>query len=158
MKRFTIALWTLLLCLTAQAQHISVTFKDTRLPEVLEQLTLLQDEYLICAINDDLEQFIITADIVGKTIPEAMEQITAFYPIRCVIEDRIIHVEALRKQQIQYRGTVVGADSIPLPYAKVTLYNALDSTQLQEAACSNAGVFVVPCTEDDVLIRFTHVA
>ncbi|MBQ0020634.1 MAG: outer membrane beta-barrel protein, partial [Bacteroidales bacterium] len=34
----------------------------------------------------------------------------------------------------------------------------LDSTQLQEAACSNAGVFVVPCTEDDVLIRFTHVA
>ena len=158
MKRFTIALWTLLLCLAAQAQHISVSFKDTRLPEVLEQLTLLQDEYLICAINDDLEQFIITADIVDKTIPEALEQITAFYPIRCVINENVIHVEALRKQQIQYRGTVVGADSIPLPYAKVTIYNPADSALLQEAACSKAGVFVVPCLEPDVLIRFTHVA
>ncbi len=158
MKRLVIVLWTLLLCLTAKAQLINVSFKDVRLPEVLEQLTQMQDEYLICAINDDLENFIITADIVDKTVPEALEQITAFYPIRCVIQDHVIHVEALRKHDNQYCGTVVGQDSIPLPYAKVTVYNPADSTLLQEAACSNAGVFVVPCTEADVLIRFTHVA
>ncbi len=165
MKRTITALWALLLCLAMQAQRISVSFQNTRLPEVLEQLTLLQDEYEIYAINNDLENFVITVDIVDKTVPEALEQITAFYPIRCVIQDHVIHVEALRKHDNQYRGTVVGQDSIPLPYAKVTVYNPADSTfaygtkvVLQEAACSNAGVFVVPCTEADVLIRFTHVA
>ena len=158
MKRTISALWALLLCLTIQAQRISVSFQNTHLPEVLEQMMLLQDEYEIYAINDDLDNFIITADIVEATIPEALAQITAFYPIRCVINDHVIHVEALRKHENQYRGTVVGSDSIPLPNAKVTLYNAKDSTKLQEAACSEAGVFVVPCQEDSILIRFTHVA
>ena len=158
MRRTILSLLVLLLSVAAQAQRVTASFVDTPLPKVLEQLTLLQDDYEILAINNELEQFIITADIEDKTIPEALEQITAFYPIRCVINENVIHVEALRKQQIQYRGTVVGEDSIPLPYAKVTIYNPADSTLLQEAACSNAGVFVVPCTEPDVLIRFTHVA
>ena len=158
MRRTILSLLVLLLSVAAQAQCVTASFVDTPLPKVLEQLTLLQDDYEILAINNELEQFIITADIEDKTIPEALEQITAFYPIRCVINENVIHVEALRKQQIQYRGTVVGADSIPLPYAKVTIYNPADSALLQEAACSNAGVFVVPCSEDDVLIRFTHVA
>ncbi len=158
MRRTILCLLALLFSVAGQAQRITVSFKDTPLPKVLEQLTLLQHDYEILAINNDLENFVITADIVDKTVPEALEQITAFYPIRCVIKDHIIHVEALRKHDNQYRGTVVGQDSIPLPYAKVTVYNPADSTVLQEAACSNAGVFVVPCTEVDVLIRLTHVA
>ena len=158
MKRLLIPFVALWVCVSIHAQRITVSFQDTPLPEVLEQLTLMQDEYQICAINNDLENFIITADIVDATVPEALEQITAYYPIRCIVNENIIYVEALRKQLIQYRGTVMGQDSTLLSYATVSLFHAADTTLIQHAACSNAGVFVVPCEEQNILMRITHVA
>ena len=158
MKRILIPFVALWVCVSIHAQRITTSFQDTPLPEVLEQLTLMQDEYQICAINNDLENFIITADIVDATVPEALEQITAYYPIRCIVNENIIYVEALRKQLIQYRGTVMGQDSTLLSYATVTLFHAADTTLIQHAACSNAGVFVVPCEEQNILMRITHVA
>ena len=158
MKRLLIPFIALWVCVSIHAQRITVSFQDTPLPEVLEQLTLMQDEYQICAINNDLENFIITADIADATVPEALGQITAYYPIRCIVNENIIYVEALRKQLIQYRGTVMGQDSTLLSYATVSLFHAADTTLIQHAACSNAGVFVVPCEEQNILMRITHVA
>ena len=158
MKRLLIPFVALWVCVSIHAQRITTSFQDTPLPEVLEQLTLMQDEYQICAINNDLENFIITADIADATVPEALEQITAYYPIRCIVNENIIYVEALRKQLIQYRGTVMGQDSTLLSYATVSLFHAADTTLIQHAACSNAGVFVVPCEEQNILMRITHVA
>ncbi len=158
MKRLSIALWILLLCAAVHAQRITTSFQGTPLPLVLEQLSILQDEYTICAINNELEQFIITDDIVDATVPDALRQITAHYPIRISVDGNIIHVEAFRKRLIQYHGTVVGTDSIPLAQAAVTLYHAADTTLVGQGVCSNAGTFVVPCLEPDVLMRITHVS
>ncbi|MDO4197138.1 MAG: hypothetical protein Q4D33_13450, partial [Prevotellaceae bacterium] len=74
------------------------------------------------------------------------------------MNENIIYVEALRKQLIQYRGTVMGQDNTLLSYATVSLFHAADTTLIQHAACSNAGVFVVPCEEQNILMRITHVA
>ena len=55
MKRIITITCTLMLCLATHAQRITASFQGTPLPDVLERLNILQHEYDICAINNDLD-------------------------------------------------------------------------------------------------------
>lgn len=70
-----------MLCILAsclRAQSISRSYDRVPLTDALKELDRRQNDYDISFIYDDLRDFIITANVKAKNVPDAIRQIIGF--------------------------------------------------------------------------------
>ena len=128
------------------AQRVNCTYNDVSLSEALLQLSQEQSDYTISFIYNELEDFHITTTIHNKKLPDAIQQMIGFYPIRMTVnpDDKEIFVECTHKTDQHLTGTIVDEQGLPLAYANVALLNPTDSTLLSGGISNESGYFAIP--------------
>ena len=141
------------------AQRISHTYNNVSLSEALLLLNSEQKEYVINFLYNELEDFRITTTIRRKTVPDAIQQMIGFYPIRMTVEpdDHEIYVECTHKTDRHLMGTVIDEQGQPVAYANIAILNPADSTLLSGGVSNESGLFVIPCEQQPVLARVSFV-
>ena len=159
MKKTLLLLYMLLLCTAiGRAQRVSRDFHNVTMPMALQQLGGMTHRYTINFIYNDLEDFRVTADIKGATIPEAIRQLIGFYPISMtMVSDSIINVECSQKTTLRYKGRVIDDKGEPAEYANVVLLSPADSSFLAGGVSNESGYFVIPCNVRRVIAKVTYV-
>ena len=127
-------IFSLLLCVNMHAQRITQSYNNVSLADALRQLSEQQTGYTIMFLYNELEDFRITTTINCKTLPEAIQQMIGFYPIRVSTSKdeggKKIFVECMQKTETRYKGTVIDEQGQPIAYANIALLNPADSTLL----------------------------
>ena len=162
MKR-DVLLSFLLFCVVVslQAQRVNRTYDNVSLSEVLLQLGQEQTGYTISFIYNELEDFRITTTINNKKLPDAIQQMIGFYPVRMTVDhdDKEIFVECVQKTPTRYKGTVVDEQNQPLPFANVILLSAEDSTLITGGVTNESGYFAIPIqnTATNIILRISFI-
>ena len=65
--------------------------------DVLIDLSKATSNYRINFLYNELEDYTITKQINNKTIPEAVNEVVGFYPMRITTNDSLITVECVDK-------------------------------------------------------------
>ena len=158
---YTFALMACILCmpLGSFAQRISHTYNNMSLSEALLQLNNEQTDYVINFLYNELEDFCITATIKNKKLPDAIQQMIGFYPVRMTVkpDDHEIYVECTHKTDRHLTGTIVDEQGQPLAYANVAILNPADSTLLSGGVSNESGYFAVPYEQATILARISYV-
>ena len=162
MKRtITLIILSLLLCFNMHAQRITQSYNNVSLADALRQLSEQQTGYTIMFLYNELEDFRITTTIKRKTLPEAIQQMIGFYPIRVTTSNdeggKKIFVECVQKADTRYKGTVIDEQGNPMAYANIALLNPADSTLLNGGVSNESGYFVIPCERKPVLARISFI-
>ena len=149
----------LLLCTAiGRAQRVSRDFHNVTMPTALQQLGGMTHRYTINFIYNDLEDFRVTADIKGATIPEAIRQLIGFYPITMtMVSDSIINVECSQKSTLRYKGRIVDEKGEAAEYANIVLLSTADSSFIAGGVSNESGYFVIPCNVRHVIVRVSYV-
>ena len=168
MNRYiTLIILSLLLTISIQAQkRISREYHNVSLSDALKQLSEQQTDYTIYFLYNELEYFRITTTIKNKHLPEAIQQMIGFYPIRVTTsteeDGRKIFVECTHKTDLHLTGTIIDEQGQPVAYANVAVLNPADSTLLSGGVSNEAGQFVVPYEQEKILEisenEFTEIA
>ena len=151
----------LLLCLTAMtvsAQRINQDFRNVSLSDALKYIQSQTSNYDLIFIYDELEDFRVTTHVQHKSVPDAIQQIVGFYPVRVVNSgDHEIYVECTHKTNRRLTGIIIDEEGQPLPYANVALLSPQDSTLLSGGVSNESGYFAVPYEKEQVLARITYI-
>ena len=141
------------------AQRISHIYNNVSLSDALLQLNNEQKEYVINFLYNELEDFRITATIKNKKLPDAIQQMIGFYPVRMTVkpDDREIYVECIHKTDRHLTGTIVDEQGQPVGYANVAILNPADSTLLGGGVSNESGYFAIPYEQEKVLVRISYV-
>jgi hypothetical protein len=139
------------------AQRINRKYNNVSISYALKELNSLQNKYAVNFIYDELEDFKVTTDIHEKSVPDAIQQLIGFYPIKVTQMDNVLLVECLQKTKIRYKGSIVDNNNQPLPYANITLLNPVDSSFITGGVSNESGVFVIPCDNRKVLAKVSFV-
>ena len=91
MEKFLIILLLLISSHGVSAQRISRQYNNVSMAQALKELNQLQNRYTVNFIYNDLEDFRITTNIKNKSVPDAIEQLIGFYPIRMTRSQRRYH-------------------------------------------------------------------
>ena len=160
MRKRGLILW-LFLCtvaLTIGAQHITHRFNLVSMSEALKYVQSQTDQYRIIFIYNELEDFSVTADVRGKSVPEAIRQLIGFYPIAMTVNDRNeIYVECTHKTDRRLIGRLVNEKGDPLEYANIIVMNPQDSTIITHGVSNASGIFVIPVEQNKVIARMSYV-
>ena len=161
-KHATLIILALLLVLNTQAQkRISREYNNVSLSDALRQLSEQQTDYTIMFLYNELEDFRITTTIRNKHLPEAIQQMIGFYPIRVTTsaneEERKIFVECTHKTDRRLTGTIIDEQGLPLAFANVAVLNPADSTLLSGGVSNESGYFAIPYEQERVLARISYV-
>lgn len=158
---YTLTLMACILCMPhdAFAQRISHTYNNVSLSEALLQLNNEQTDYVINFLYNELEDFRITATIKNKRLPDAIQQMIGFYPVRMTVkpDDHEIYVECTHKTDRHLTGTIVDEQGLPLAYANIAILNPADSTLLGGGVSNESGYFAIPYEQSNVLARISYV-
>ena len=163
MNRFLVIFITLLLTVSTQAQkRISREYNNVSLSDALSELANQQSDYAIMFLYNELEDFRITTTIRRKALPEAIQQMIGFYPIRMMVDDsdpdvKKIFVECTHKTNRHLTGTIIDRQGQPVSYANVVALHPADSTLLSGGISNESGYFVVPVEQQSVLLRVSCV-
>ena len=163
MNRYVFTLFALLLSVSIQAQkRISQEYNDVSLSDALNQLAAQQTDYDIMFLYNELEDFRITTNVNHKTLPDAIQQMISFYPIRMTVdvsrpEGKKIFVECTHRTAYNLTGTVIDELGQPVIYANVAILNPADSTLLSGGVSNESGYFAVPYEQDKILARISYV-
>ena len=163
MNRFLAIIITLLLTVSTQAQkRISREYNNVSLSDALSELANQQSDYAIMFLYNELEDFRITTTIRRKALPEAIQQMIGFYPIRMMVDDsdpdvKKIFVECTHKTNRHLTGTIIDRQGQPVSYANVVALHPADSTLLSGGISNESGYFVVPVEQQSVLLRVSCV-
>lgn len=163
MKRtlYSLTLMACILCmpLGTFAQRISHTYNNVSLSEALLQLNNEQTTYVINFLYNELEDFRITATIKNKRLPDAIQQMIGFYPVRMTVkpDDHEIYVECTRKTDRHLTGTIIDEQSLPVAYANIAILNPVDSTLLGGGVSNESGYFAIPYEQQTILARISYV-
>jgi hypothetical protein len=142
----------------ANAQKITRNFQDVTLSDALKYIQTQTTNYDITFIYNELEDFRVTTHIQNKSIPEALDQIVGFYPVRVVKSGtNEIYVECIHKTDRHLTGTIIDEQGQPVAYANVAILNPADSTLLSGGVSNESGYFAVPYEQNRVLVRFSYV-
>lgn len=144
MKRYLIILLLLIVSCGVPAQHISRQYNNVSMVQALKELNQLQNRYTVNFIYNDLEDFRITTNIKNKSVPDAIEQLIGFYPIRMTRRGDVIMVECTHKTRRHLTGKVIDETGLPVPYANVLLLSVADSSAISGGVTNESGIFVVP--------------
>ena len=141
------------------AQRINHTYNNVSLSEALLQLNSEQKEYVINFLYNELEDFRVTATIKNKRLPDAIQQMIGFYPVRMTVkpDEHEIYVECTHKTDRHLTGTIVDELGQPVGYANVAILNPVDSTLLGGGVSNESGYFAIPYEQDKVLARISYV-
>ena len=150
----------MLLCCLAevQAQKITRSYRNVAMPEVLRDLSQLSPDYTVSFLYNELEDFRVTTAIRHQSLPDAIQQVVGFYPIRVVRRgERELYVECTHKTDRHLTGTIVDEQGLPVAYANVAVMNAADSTLLSGGVSNESGYFAIPIEQTAVLARISYV-
>ena len=141
------------------AQRISHTYNNVSLSEALLLLNSEQKEYVINFLYNELEDFRVTATIKNKRLPDAIQQMIGFYPVRMTVkpDDREIYVECTHKTDRHLTGTIVDEQDQPVGYANVAILNPADSALLGGGVSNESGYFAIPYEQNKILARISYV-
>ena len=141
------------------AQRISHTYNNVSLSEALLQLNNEQKEYVINFLYNELEDFRVTATIKNKRLPDAIQQMIGFYPVRMTVkpDDHEIYVECTHKTDRHLTGTIVDEQDQPVGYANVAILNPADSALLGGGVSNESGYFAIPYEQNKILARISYV-
>ena len=161
-RHVTLIILVLLLTISTQAQkRISREYNNVSLSDALKQLSEQQTGYTIYFLYNELEDFRITTTVKNKHLPEAIQQMIGFYPIRVTTsteeDGRKIFVECIQKTESRYKGTIIDETGQPVAYANVYLLHPSDSSLISGGVSNEAGLFVIPCETTPVLVRISFV-
>ena len=162
-RHITLIFLALLLTVSTQAQkRISREYNNVSLSEVLSQLAEQQTDYAIMFLYNELEDFRITTAINRKTLPDAIQQMIGFYPIRMTVdtsnsEKKKIFVECTHKTGRHLTGNIIDEQGQPVAYANVAILNPSDSTLLGGGISNESGYFVVPTETNRVIVKCSFV-
>ena len=162
MNRYMTLILALLLTVSMQAQkRISCEYNNVPLSEALNQLAEQQTGYTIYFLYNELEDFRITTTVKNKHLPEAIQQMIGFYPIRVTTstdeDGRKIFVECTHKTDRRLTGTIIDEQGHPIAYANVAILNPADSTLLSGGVSNESGYFAIPYEQDKILARISYV-
>ena len=159
MRRLNFLLILLLALGTSQAQRITRQYNDVSLSEALLQLSQEQNDYAISFIYNELEDFRISTSVNRKSLPDAIQQMIGFYPVRMIItpEYNEIFVECTHKTDRHLTGTIIDELGQPVAYANVAILNPADSTLLSGGVSNESGYFAVPYEQEQILARISYV-
>ena len=141
----------------AYGQRVTRSFNDVSMSEALKWLNERGGEYNISFLYNELEDFRVTTSVKNKSVPDAIQQLIGFYPIKMTVQGKEIAVECPQKASTRYKGTVLDETGQPLPYANVALLSPRDSTLITGGVTNESGLFVIPCDKQGVLARITYV-
>ncbi|MBR3496843.1 MAG: TonB-dependent receptor [Prevotella sp.] len=162
MNRYIVITLALLLTISIQAQRrISRQYNNVSLSDALKQLAEQQTDYTIMFLYNELEDFRITTTIKNKRLPEAIQQMIGFYPIRVTTstdeDGKKIFVECSHKTDRRLTGTIIDEQSQPVAYANIAILNPTDSTLLSGGVSNESGYFAIPYEQHKVLARISYV-
>ncbi len=161
MMRLQVLILFLICCVTAMhvdAQQITHRFNRVSMSEALKYLQGQSNRYRIVFIFNELEDFSVTADVRGKSVPEAIRQLIGFYPIAMTVNDKHeIYVECTHKTDRRLIGRLVDEKGQPLEYANIIAMDPRDSTLLTHGVSNASGIFVIPVERETVIARISHV-
>ena len=162
MNRYMTLILALLLTVSTQAQkRISREYNNVSLSDALNQLAEQQTGYTIYFLYNELEDFHITTTVKNKHLPEAIQQMIGFYPIRVTTstdeDGRKIFVECIHKTDRHLTGTIIDEQGQPIAYANVAILNPADSTLLGGGVSNESGYFAIPYEQTKVLARISYV-
>ena len=145
MKHLVISLMALCCCASISGQHISRSYNNVVMPEVLRDLNQQSRDYTVSFLYNELEDFRVTTAIKRKSLPEAIMQVVGFYPIRVVNRgEHELYVECTHKTDRHLTGTIVDEQGQPVAYANVAVMNPSDSTLLSGGVSNESGYFAIP--------------
>lgn len=153
----------LLLTVSTQAQkHIFHEYNNVSLSDALSQLAKQQTDYVIMFLYNELEDFRITTTVRHKTLPDAIQQMIAFYPIRMTVDEsntkeKKIFVECTHKTDRHLTGTIIDEQGHPVAYANVAIFNPVDSTLCGGGVSNESGYFAIPYEQSSVLARISYI-
>ena len=162
-RYFVLLLFALLLTVSTQAQkRISREYNNVSISDALNGLAEQQTDYAIMFLYNELEDFRITTTISRKTLPDAIQQMIGFYPIRMIVdtsdpERKKIFVECTHKTDRHLTGTITDEQGQPVAYANVAILNPADSTLLSGGVSNESGYFAIPYEQENVLARISYV-
>lgn len=96
MKRLLLLLLSLLMCVTAQSQRVTLTLQDETLASALRQIDHAQQEWCISFVFNDLDSIRVTRNIFHRTALEAVNEVCEGHPILVTECDAYILVEYIR--------------------------------------------------------------
>ena len=128
MRRMIFVLACLCMATAAFGQRVTRTFNDVSMSEALRWINEQGGEYNISFLYNELEDFRVTTSVKNKSVPDAIQQLIGFYPIKMTVQGKEIAVECPQKASTRYKGTVLDETGQPLPYANVALLSPRDST------------------------------
>ena len=150
-----------LLCLTGMtisAQHISRNFQNVSLSDALKYIQSQTADYDVIFIYDELEDFRVTTHVQHKSVPDAIQQLVGFYPVRVYKSGKSeIYIECIHKTNRHLIGTIIDQQGEPVPFANVAILNPADSTLLSGGVSNESGYFAVPYEQEKVLARISYV-
>ena len=146
MRRLSLLFILLLSFGVAYSQRITHSYNNVSLSEAMLQLNDVQSDYTINFLYNELEDFRITTTVSHKTLPDAIQQMIGFYPIRMIVnpEDHEIYVECTHKTDRHLRGTIIDEQGLPVSYANISILNPADSTLLSGGVSNESGYFAIP--------------
>ena len=161
MMRLQVLILFLIGCVMAMsvdAQQITHRFNRVSMSEALKYLQGQSNRYRIVFIFNELEDFSVTADVRGKSVPDAIRQLIGFYPIAMTVNDKHeIYVECTHKTDRRLIGRLIDEKGQPLEYANIIAMDPRDSTLLTHGVSNASGIFVIPVERETVIARISHV-
>lgn len=151
------------------AQTITHSFRNTSMSDALRYLSTATRRYVINFAYDDLEDFKVTTDVQGQSVPDAIHQLIGFYPIAMKVvkgegQDNkghllpdMIFVECTQKEDRKLMGRVVDEKGQPMEFVNVAVLSPRDSSFINGGVTTASGDFVIPCRATDVLVSLTSV-
>ena len=145
MKHLVTTLMALCCCVSISGQHITRSYNNVAMPEVLRDLSQQSRDYTVSFLYNELEDFRVTTAIRHQSLPDAIQQVVGFYPIRVVRRgERELYVECTHKTDRHLTGTIIDEQGQPVAYANVAVMNPADSTLLSGGVSNESGYFAIP--------------
>ena len=158
MRRFSAIIF--LLCtfaLAMSAQHIQRNYHDRSMSDVLIDLDKASKRYKISFIYNELEDFTVTQNVKTANIPDAIRKVIGFYPMQMTVGDSLITVECIRKSERKLIGRLIDNHNLPVEFANIQLLNPKDSSFLCGGVSNANGDFVIPCQQEQALMKVSFV-
>ena len=139
------------------AQRITRQYNNVSFSAALKDLNARQDAYSINFVYDELEDFKVTTSIRNQSVPDAIQQLIGFYPIKMKMIDHAIIVECMQKSATKMIGRIVDEHHRPVDFANVALLSVGDSTFITGGVTNENGLFVIPCEAKRAIVKVSCV-
>ena len=138
---------------TVHAQRISRSYNDRSMSDILIDLDRSTSRYRISFIYNQLEDFTVTKSFEDRPLLDALRDVIGFYPIAMSVGDSLITVECIDKTHRRLSGQLIDQNGRPVVFANVQLLSTADSTFITGGVSNENGKFVIPCEQQEALMR-----